>query len=97
VAAGTFTKVSLTCFVIGLLVTAIILLKMLFRMYAVDKAWHENSNLWYEGQISWGELNERDDLLAEDDKSELSMAVISFIIVLVGAACAVTAIWLGNG
>jgi hypothetical protein len=88
-----FSKIALTCFVIGLLATAILLLKMLFRIYVVDKAWQKNSDLWYKGKISWGELNLRDEFLTENDKTEFFLAVISFFIFLAGAASGILAMW----
>ncbi len=92
-----YPKIALTCFVLGLLITALLILKMLFRMYAVDKAWHKNTDEWYEGSINWGELNRRDENLTENDKAEFILATISFVIFLLGALAGTAAIWFGNG
>lgn len=94
---GTLSKIALTSFVVGLLLTAILLLKMLLRMYKVDKAWHKNSNRWYKEEISWGELNDYDEALTKNDKLEFSLAITSFTIFSSGAVCGVFSMWLGNG
>lgn len=89
-----YTKAALTCFVVGLLVNAFLVLKMLFRIYAVDKAWHKDIDAWHEGEICWGELNARDVARTEKDKLEFLLALGSFFIFFTGAIFGVITIWL---
>ncbi|SDZ90859.1 hypothetical protein SAMN05216562_1144 [Microbulbifer marinus] len=90
---GIYHKAALTFFMIGLMTTAVLLLRMLFRMYSIDKAWNKNTDYWYEGSINWGELNQRDETLTQNDKVEFTLGGISFIVFLLGAVSGITAIW----
>lgn len=90
---GFYPKLAVSSFILGILLTAFLLIRMLFRMYAIDKAWHKNIDYWYKGTINWGELNDRDDVLTNNDKIEFTLAIASFIVFITGALSGIAAVW----
>lgn len=72
-------KLSLLCFVIGLICISIVLFWVYYRVWKLDNKYKKDMRLFYENQISIFELRRRDNERTESDKVEYSLAIISFL------------------
>lgn len=75
---GFYVAGGLLSFIFGLILSVLIVFTMMIKSYRFDKAWAEDTDLWYEDQITWGELNERDEDRTSKDTLEFAFAFLSF-------------------
>lgn len=88
-----YPKIAITCFTVGIFTTSLLLILMLIRTYKIDKAWHRNTDQWYDGKLSWGELNDKDTALTHNDRVEFVLVFTGFAAFIVGAITVIIGTW----
>ena len=80
---------SISLFLLGFIICIYLMIRLLFRLYLIDKAWDKNSDSWYKGELTWGELNNIDKKLTKNDTVEFILIIIGFLFPILGCILAV--------
>jgi hypothetical protein len=87
-----FAKISLICFVVGLIFVGISKAKRFHYMSGLFKEWREDAGKYLKDELSWEELDQRDTTRTKDDLLAYVFPYTSFACFLIGCAYGLSAL-----
>ena len=81
-----FAKISLACFILGLIFVGIAKAKQFHHMSRFFKHWKKEVGEYFKDALTWEELDRRDDARAKEDLLDYAFPYASFGCFLIGCA-----------
>lgn len=79
-----FAKISLACFILGLIFVGISKAKQFHHMSRLFKKWKEGVGLYFKDEITWEKLDSQDDERAKEDILDYAFPYAAFACFLIG-------------
>lgn len=79
-----YIKFSLASFIIGIMAISVALIWLYRRAWKIEHSYVKDRELFLQNQISWPELERRDNEHCESDRIEHTLALFSFVLFFIG-------------